>query len=225
MHPRERATLDVPRELQREIARFGGLNPFGGPMWRVVRAENVLEQRFGQMRQMPRLKADEVGAVPEVEPEGWASGEMWLPRYDGQGYCLERWFSAGAWGSEWEWAQAMSQDGVTRMTGEFPRHGDYQMVNGGFISQLPGAEFWKAEMLKWTRGMERLEGDEAARLKRTLYLAKLREEEREREYAEEVNRIHRTVVDPALATIGRTAQRMRDELAAGMGWNSHLPAG
>jgi hypothetical protein len=225
MHPRERALLDVRPALAKEITRFGGLNPFGLPMWRVVLAQNVLEQRFGQMRHMPHINPDDVTADMEIEPERFSSGEMWTTVYDGQGYCLERWFPAAAWGAVADWEHETSQDGVTRMMGEFPRHGGYQMVNDEFHAELPGADFWKEEILKWTRVRTEMEQDETVRLRQALYRHRLHEEQRKAEFLEEVNQIHRAVVDPALATIGRTAQAMRDGLMVGMGSNSHLPAG
>ena len=39
--------------MEREITRYGGLNPFGKPNWRVVLGQNVREQCFGTMRHMP----------------------------------------------------------------------------------------------------------------------------------------------------------------------------
>lgn len=225
MQSSERALFDIPVALVKEITRFGGLNPFGKPLWRVVLAENVLEQRFGQMRHMPQLCADDVEPVLEVEPEAWSAGEMWLPKYDGHGYCLERWFPANVWGSQVDWENITSQDEVTRLLGEFPRHGEYQMVNDSFEKELHGADFWKTEILKWMRQMDAMTGNEAARLSRHLYLARVREERRAEQYAEDVNRIHRGIVDPMLATIGATAQRVRDGLMSDMGMNSHLSAG
>jgi hypothetical protein len=223
MHPSERALLDVPLELAREITRFGGPNPHGKPMWRVVRAENVLEQRFGQMRHMPVVSADCDDL--DIEPERFSSGEMWTPRYDGKGWCLERWFPASAWGSQVDWEHETSLDGETRMTGEFPRHGDWFMVNDEFFAWQRSTDFWKTEILKWIRAREFEAGDEASKLSRTLYLSRWKQEKRAEEYAEEVNRIHRGIVDPTLATIGRTAQRVRDGLMEEMGATSHLPAG
>ena len=225
MHPRERATLDVPRQLNRELARYGGLNPFGLPLWRVVLAANVLEQSFGQMVHMPRFSADTDVTVAEVEPERFTSGEMWTPKYEAEGYGLERWFPASAWGSRAEWEHETSRDGVTRMKGEFPRHGDYWMVGDEWHLRLISADGWKREIQRWMAEQAALGGDPAMRLKLNLYKHRLKEQRRHEAFEEDVNRIHRSVVDPMLATIGATAQRVREQVALDMGWGTHLPAG
>jgi hypothetical protein len=225
MHPRERAKLDVPVSLNRELARYGGWNPFGLPLWRVVLAANVLEQSFGQMAHMPRLSAAADADLNEIEPDRFTSGEMWTPKYGARGFGLERWFPASAWGGRWEWEHETSRDGTTRLKGEFPRHGDYYMVGDEWHPRLLPADAWKLEIQRWMARQASLNGDPAALLRENLYAHRLKEERRREVYEEEVNRIHRAVVDPMLATIGSTAQRVREQVALDMGWTGHLPAG
>lgn len=225
MEPRRLPTRDTPKHLTAELTRYGGLNPFGQPNWRVVLAQNVREQTFGTMRNMPVLDADAVDDVPEVEPESFASGELWVPRYNQVGWVLERWFPAHAWGSQYDWEQEKAQDGVTRLKGAFPRQGDYWMVNETFMEALLPAEFWKAEIQKCLREQEAMPGDPATVLGRNLYIHRTKQELREEEYREEVNRIHRTVTDPMLATIGRTAQLLRDGIRFEHGIPCHIAAG
>lgn len=226
MDMRQLALKDVPADLVREITRYGGLNPFGAPLWRVVLAQNVREQCFGTMRHMPTVSADlSMEELAEIEPERFTSGEMWVSRYVGEGWCLERWFPASTWGDQSTWEHETAQDGSTRLKGEWPRHGDYFMVNDEFYVEPKSADFWKQEIQRWMRSQDSLTGTEAARLSRSLYLNRVREERRREDYLEEVNQIHRATVDPMLATIGTTAQRMRDGLAEEMGWNQHVPVG
>ena len=219
------ATRDTPRQLTAELTRYGGLNPFGQPVFRVVLAQNVRKQTFGTMRHMPVLQADAVDDVPEVEPEAFSSGELWVPRYDGQGWILERWFPAHAWGSQSEWEHETAQDGVTRMMGEYPRHGDYYIVSEEFHAEQCSAEFWKAEIQKCLRVEEAMPGDPATVLSLNLYLHRWRQEMKEEAYREEVNRLHRTVTDPLLATISKTAQLVRDRIRVEQGYDFHLAAG
>lgn len=216
---------DTPRHLTAEIARYGGLNPFGGPIFRVVLAQNVLEQTFGTMRHMPLIDVDAVDDVPEIEPEYFSSGEIMIPRYNECGWILERWFPAQAWGSQLEWESETSQDEVTKLKGEFPRHGDYFMVNDSFFAKPQSADFWKTEINKCLRNQEAMPGDPATILSRNLYMHRIKQENREEDYREEVNRIHRSVVDPMLATIGRTAQLVRDEIRVEQRYDFHLAAG
>ena len=225
MNLRSLSTRDTPKHLLAELTRYGGLNPFGHPHWRVVLAQNVREQTFGTMRNMPVLDADAVDDCPEVEPESFASGELWLPRYNEAGWILERWFPAHAWGTQSEWESELAQDGVTRLKGAFPRQGDYFMVNDVFHKSQQSTDFWKACIQECLRRQETMPGDPATVLSRNLYLHRVKQEQKEEDYRNEVNRLHRSVVDPMLATIGRTAQCMRDQIRAEQGFDFHIAAG
>lgn len=225
MELRNLPTRDTPRQLLAELTRYGGLNPFGVPLFRVVLAQNVREQTFGTMRHMPLIDVDAVDDVPEVEPERFSSGEIWVPRYNQEGWILERWFPAHAWGSQGDWEHETAQDGVTRLKGAFPRQGDYFMVNDEYFAQPQAAEFWKGEIQKCLRDQEALPGDPATILGRNLYMHRTKQEKREEDYREEVNRIHRSIVDPMLATIGRTAQMLRDQIRTEQRYDFHIAAG
>lgn len=219
------ATRNVSATLNADLARFGGRNPFGSPTWRVVRAEDCFEASFGTMRHMPVVSADDDLAMGDLEPQAFSSGEMWTPKYDSTGFGLERWFPAGTWGSQWDWEHETSQDGVTRLKGQFPRQGDYYMVGDGWYPRMRSADHWKREINKWMAEQAARPGNPATALSRNLYIHRLREEQRREAFQEEVNRIHRTVTAPVLATIGRTAQLVREEMQEQSGWDGHVSAG
>jgi hypothetical protein len=219
------ATRNVSAALNAELARFGGRNPFSQPTWRVVRAEDCFEQAFGTMRHMPRLNADSEVSIEEVEPEAFSSGEMWLPKYEDSGFGLERWFPANVWGSQFDWEHETAEDGTTRLKGEFPRHGGYYMVGDRWHPRVLAADAWKAEIGKWMASQAANSLTPAAALGRNLYMSRLREQQKREAFDEEVNQIHRTITAPTLATIGRTAQLVREEMAEQAGWTGHLAAG
>jgi hypothetical protein len=219
------ATRNVSPALNGELARYGGRNPFGGPTWRVVRAEDCFEVAFGTMRHMPRVNADDDLILEDLEPESFSSGEMWIPKYDSNGFGLERWFPASTWGGEWDWEHETSQDGVTHLKGEYPRHGDYYMVGEAWYPRLYPTDHWKKEINKWMAEQAQQPGSPATALARNLYLHRIHEQQRREAYEEDVNRIHRTVTAPTLATIGRTAQLVREELSLESGWGGHVSAG
>ena len=217
---------DTPPDLTAALEQFGGRNPWGKPHWRVVRAERVRELRFGTMRHMPVVSADsDIEDLMAVEPERYESGAMWLPRYSLTGWVLERWFPATAWGDCEEWENQLAEDGVTRQLGLFPRHGDYFMAGEQAYDELPGVEFWKQEIARLLREqMERIQ-DPAEHLGRILYRERTAEETRQAAYLEEVNHLHRGTIEPLTMSVGRSAQRVRDELAAEAGIAGHLSAG
>lgn len=219
------ATRNVSASLNAELARFGGLNPFRQPTWRVVRAEDCREQNFGTMRHMPVVTADDEISLEDLEPEAFSSGEMWTPKYDASGFGLERWFPGSSWGSQVDWEHETSQDGTTRLKGQFPRQGDYYMVGDEWHLHLMPADRWKLEIQKWMAEQNQQPSSPATALSRNLYMHRLRETQKREAYEEEVNRIHRTITAPTLATIGRTAQLVREEMASQVGWGEHLSAG
>lgn len=222
------ALRDTPKDVVQEISRYGGTNPFGRPLWRVVLAQNVRDQRFGTMRNMPVVSAGmSEEALAEVEPESFESGEFCVPRYMEKGWILERWFPASTWGSQSDWEGQTSEDGETAIMGQYPRQGDYYQisVDGAPFAELPPLDLWKTEISRFLREMAHQPTDPAQHLSNHLYLERQREQVRREAYLEEVNHIHRSVVDPTLATIGRTAQSIRDGLMAEHGWQGHLSAG
>jgi hypothetical protein len=224
--PHAHANRNVPGEIRREITRYGGLNPFGRPSWRVVWAQNVLEQTFGSMRHMPRVGADiDLAEVEALEPQFFESGELWIPRYQNRGAILERWFPASAWGSQITWESEVAEDGVTRLKGEWPRHGDYFMVGDEFYAEMPSAGFWKDKIQLELRRMANAPVDPATYLANCLHIERSAEAMRREAFIEEVNHIHRHEVEPMLATVGTTAQRVRDELMDSLGMEGHLAAG
>ena len=122
MDQEAKANRETPPALRAEITRYGGLNPYGKPQWRVVLAQNVLEQCFGVMRHLPMVSED--ADVTDMAPELIEEGEFWIPRYSGKGWILERWFPTSTWGDQETWNNTYAEDGFTRMMGRFPRHGE-----------------------------------------------------------------------------------------------------
>jgi hypothetical protein len=218
-----RAALDVPPDLNGELARYGGLNPYGEPLWRVALAQNVLRQSFGIVTHMPDVDPD--SDTTDLEPEGVEEGEFWTPRYECEGWILERWFPASSWMASMEWENAMGADGVTPMMGEWPRHGQYYMVSTEAYEKLPSIDFWKATIQAQLREQARSPHDPATYLSQQLYLERRGKELKEEAYLREVDHLHKSVVKPMLATIGKTAQRVRDEVQAEMRCRSVLAAG
>lgn len=216
------ATQDTPREVEREITRYGGLNPLGRPAWRVVLAQNVREQCFGTMRHMPRVSVE--ADIADIEPERYESGEFWVPRYLTPGWILERWFPAHAWGSQSDWEAATSEDGVTKLKGPYPRNGDYFMVGDGPFVEPRSLSYWKGEIARLLRAEANSPTDPATHLSQHLYLERVTEQARREAYLDEVNHIHRSVTDPLLTTVSQTAQRVRQSLAEDLGWG-HFAAG
>jgi hypothetical protein len=217
----------TPIGLQREMERYGGTNPFGRPMWRVVLTQCVLEQSFGVMRHMP-LVSDDVEDAADVEPERISTGEFWTPRYQVKGWILERWFPAHTWGDVIEWRNSLAADGMTALKGDFPKHGDWWMVSTEALEECPSAAYWKDQIQRELRQMAAIgeaANDPAMYLRMQLYAESVEKEAKEERFRDEVNAIHRGVTDPTLATVSRSAQQLRNGMMNEWGMDEHLAAG
>ena len=99
-------TNDAPKSLQAAIARIGGKNPYGEPMWRVVLAQHCIARRGGILHDLGdgNQSVFAVGAKGKIVEakifDSMTSGTLDLPKYDcADGWIVERWFPASTWGT------------------------------------------------------------------------------------------------------------------------------
>jgi hypothetical protein len=150
---------DTPAEVTERITAWGGTNEYGDPNWRVILAQNHLVQRAGMWTDFDE-DIEQVHFEPghhglkyttqRIAPERIRIGILWVPRYQVEGWVLERWFSSAAYGSRESWEAALSQDGITPMMGPFPEHGGYMMLSGGGPwEEIPNLEDLRAAISSW----------------------------------------------------------------------------
>ena len=150
---------DTPAEVTEKLLRWGGKNEHGDPNWRIILAENHLVQRAGMWTEFAddteQVQFETVGkdvryTTRQIAPDAIRIGMFWVPLYPCQGWILERWFPASAYGSRQQWESALSQDGVTPMMGPFPEKGGYFMPSGGGPwPQIPLLEDVRASIAAW----------------------------------------------------------------------------
>jgi hypothetical protein len=144
----------VPRSLKSHLLRTGGVNPFGEPLFRVVRAdfrtircagewaiwaENLSTDERGSLgisaamkmatkgRPVPEIM-EFLGATMKVTPEHVIRGFVDRPKYGLTGWIVEKWQPAATWGSPVEW-NMYHWEGKSAL-GPHPRWGDYEIVAG-----------------------------------------------------------------------------------------------
>jgi len=152
-------TRDTPQEVTDKLLRWGGKNPLGKPLWRIILAENHLVQRAGiwteyaegtDTVQFESREHDVAYTTREIAPDAVRIGMFWVPLYPCRGWILERWFPASAFGSKLQWEAALSQDNETPMMGPFPEDGDYFMPSGGGPwEEIPFLEDVRESMAAW----------------------------------------------------------------------------
>lgn len=129
--------LTAPLHLRRAMLARGGVNQYGEPMYRLVRAEARKRLAWGRWHEWPRglktrFKNPEINRALRsfigVKP---------VPMYPGEnGWVLERFSPADSFGSNVQWYSPESMGGTKRWmgpevgyilaSGHFPFRGDYQ---------------------------------------------------------------------------------------------------
>lgn len=223
---------DAPLALRKRLERFGGLNPYGKPNWRVVLAQNCTEICGGIFHNMPDGELSIVEEGPdgkmyhrEVKPESIEHHSMIeVPKYPHEGWILEIWFPAHMWGSREDWASHRAEDGVTPLKGPYPEQGDYWMLAGpwGCAPEISDVE---NAIAQYRQARQSRPNNLAAHMRQKLKdqeerKLKLREE-RAQKYIEYMTK----EVMPLMKSSSLSAQRLRNQLAEDLKLHTHLAAG
>ena len=225
--PAERRT---PAAVRKELTRFGGTNPYGGPNWRVVLASEVFVKRGGVFKTMPSGDVKTVEIDPktyrtyynEVKPERVVTGIREIPRYHCKGWVLERWFPVSKVGkSRSEWEAAKSSDGITPMMGPFPSEGFYFML-GGPWEHLPELADLKLAISMRIRTEETNPVSYGQMMLEEIGAEQAAQEAQMLKYDEDMAYFYKSEVETVLKGTSLSAQRIRTDLQNMMGERSHL---
>lgn len=131
-------STDAPLAVRKRIKEYGGLNPFGVPNWRVCLAQHVIKKSAGILHdwgggELSQFEVDARGVVHyhDLHPKSVRTGVFELPRYQHDGWIVERWMPAHIWGSREDWASHKAADG-SQINGPYPNEGDYFMLHGPY---------------------------------------------------------------------------------------------
>lgn len=212
--------LDAPKPTLRFIKRFGGLNPYGLPNWRVCLAQNVLVTRAGIFHETTEgdgqvLTYDEHGRLVhnrEATKSVTTEGTFRVPRYPKPGWILERWQPAHLWGTREQWESQLSEGTKTPMMGPYPEEGDYWLIAGPFPHCPPESDLELA-MGMYERSMMDRPTDVDAEMKRLLEEDKVRQE-RLRQAAEDELAYKLKHSHPDILKHGQIIRRMYAAAAA-----------
>jgi hypothetical protein len=222
-------TNDAPKAVQDAIARWGGRNPYGDPMWRIVLAQHCIVKRGGIQRELDNGEQSIVtigfgGKVIESKVHASVtSGILEVPRYNVEGWILEKWFPASTWGTPEQWRSEKSEDGSRILCEEYPERGRYFLMNGPF-DMIP-------ELGDLENSISMYEDD--MRKQPTNHDSYFRQVMRDEEYARkkakdklvaDLNYRRKNELVPVLKSSSLEAQRFRNDLTAQAGLSEHLGA-
>ena len=215
-------TSDTPTAVTKAITDHGGRNPYGRPMWRLIRAELHLSKKRGVWHTFPdgtleQVVRDEQGRFLHnpLHALRVEYGVRETPMYPFKGWILERWLPAETWGSREEWNADW---------GPYPEAGDYFIMSTA-LDQMPPTEYLREQISKWERDWETRPRtlEKAYRL----FMQEEREQQqKEQEHIEaELAGFYRGEIKPIFNTVSLGAQKVRNEVQASIGRDSHLGAG
>lgn len=144
----------APPHVADFLLRFGGMNPYGEPLYRMALAQSVMTQEAGEeiVEWESHLSLAERGGliagtnqfgepvqIPvENRPWNTTRGMRWVPVYPPEirGWILQRWFPELSSPADWNAPGNCMRDG-TPLLGPYPEFGEYKLVAGP-CGEVPG---------------------------------------------------------------------------------------
>jgi hypothetical protein len=228
----------VPRPIQQFLKQFGGSNPHGGPQWRLLVGADRLVKEAGVYRDWAEgLTTAEKGGLNfsphpdmpgcnfqryENKPIRVVTEMREVRKYPhAEGWILEKWFPASAYGTQEEWYSYKAADGITAMLGPYPERGDYEMIYGPW-SKIPSTDLLQRLISSYTSGINHRRGTPKSRAEEYLLRYQYEEEVAERKRKEEYAVMMADHLSP-MKSGSLAASRWRQELAARTGHgNEHI---
>jgi hypothetical protein len=227
----------VPRETERFLKRYGGVNPFGFPKWRLIVASDRMVKEAGVYRDWSDgLSIAEKGGL-NFEPNPSAPGCN-FSRYDNkpirvvtemrevrkypqsEGWVLERWLPASAYGSPDEWFAYKAVDGITPMLGPYPECGDYEYQYGPWL-HVPSIDVLERKISEYTGKMSNRKGTPEQRAQEYMQRYQEQEELDEKKRKEEYALMMADHLSP-MHSGSLAASRWRQGLAKNIGLGEHI---
>lgn len=208
----DRPQKDTPGWIQEELREYGGLSPDGQPIWRLVLAQNCRIHCFGTLNHISQdVEALADDARPtDVVPDRTEEGEHWIPRYDVEGWILQRWFPASIWGTREKWEGERAKDGRTRLLAAYPQRGDYMMMPCGPWKSITEAGDLEAAIRCYNAQQRRNPANWDNHMLAMLAFEQQTRQVKADAYADEIAAQHRLGLDHVLRSVSPAAQRFRN---------------
>src|SRR5271157_2029615 len=189
----DRPEKDTPQWILDELRDYGGLSPDGQPIWRLVLAQNCRIHCFGTLNHISvDIEAMDDNARPtDVNPDRTEEGDFWIPQYHVEGWILQRWFPASAWGRRENWEGEKAKDGRTRLLAAYPARGDYMMMPCGPWKTIAEVGDLKAAIRCYNVQQRRNPVNWQNYMTAQLAFEEQRKQQRADAYAEEISAQHR----------------------------------
>lgn len=221
---------------EKELAKFGGTNLVGLPLYRLVEADKVIEKQGGEHHTWDEstdlalrggIVTDPETGLPVESPYKALSivtDVLEVQRYDqwGTDLVLERWFPVHviAPGGEAAWYEHKVPGTNLPALGPYPDEGDYKWMIGPF-KELPSLHYLSQLIDHWERNREQMTADKAKYVRAEVERDKQAREKRRKQVSEENAYRLRDKMSPANST-SLAAGRWRQEQLEKAGLRYHV---
>jgi hypothetical protein len=224
----EHPELDAPRALQQAIARAGGNNPYGLPLWRLVLAQNCVVKRAGIFHDLGKGEQQIYQIIDGMRvarklDDTVTIGLKEVPKYPVDGWIMERWFPPEAWGTPEQWHSHLGEAGMQIMASEYPSRGDYWLINGPF-EHIPELSDLENSIAMHEHAMRNRPTNYMAYLKKVISDEESAREARREKMEKDLIYLRKNELVPVLKSTSLEAQRFRNQLQADCGLREHLGA-
>ncbi len=208
----DRPEKDTPEWIREELREYGGLSPDGQPIWRLVLARNCRVHCFGTMNHISQNieELPDDARPTDLVPDRIEQGEFWVPRYDVEGWILQRWYPSFVWGSREKWESERSSDGRTRLMASYPQRGDYMMMPCGPWKTIAEAGDLKAAIRCYNMQQRRNPANWDNHMRAMLAFEEQARQKKVDDYAAEIAAQHALVLAGTLRTVSQSAQEFRN---------------
>jgi hypothetical protein len=227
----------VPRDTERFLKRYGGLNPQGKPKWRLIVSEDRLVREAGVYRDwaegLTTAEKGGLGFAPLKGQPGMAYQRYQnkplrvvtevrdTPKYPhAEGWILEMWFPASIYGTRDDWYSYKADDGITPMLGPYPECGDYELQFGPWKT-LPSIDTLQQHISRYASSIANRKGTAWARAVEYVQRAEYAKKKEEKRFREEAAAEFNDVLTPMKST-SLAASRWRNGLARQAGIKGHI---
>jgi hypothetical protein len=228
----------IPRETLRFLKRYGGVNPYGQPKWRIVVSSERLIKEAGLWRDWAEglttaekggLNFSALSGAPGVAYQRYQNKPLRVvtevretqkyPQADG--WILESWFPATTYGTREDWYSYRADDGITPMLGPYPECGDYEMQYGPW-EKMPTIDMLQSHISQYSNSIANRKGTPWARAVEYVQRAEYAKEKEEKRFREEAEAQFNDVLTP-MKSSSLAASRWRNDMAAKIGIREHIP--
>jgi hypothetical protein len=218
---------DAPKELQKSVARIGGSNMYGKPLWRVVLAQHRrmicggIFHEFDQFSDQFNFDKGKADYTPLKATRVEHDAHREVPMYAVEGWILERWLPPGTWGTREAWEGMKAEDGVTPILGPYPDQGDYWML-GGPWERVPDLGDLEQAIQIYELGRSKAPANFEAAMNLYIKREQDRKVEEYERFVEELEKYQKSEIEPLMKSTSLAAQGVRNAVQKKLGLKSHL---